>query len=93
MKMEQSCRILFSLATPVDAPDEEFVDDAIVGPVCVGGGGGRVARQKSVVSPRKKSLERGAIALHEELPITPTWRANYQMVRSGQPTGVFIPVV
>jgi hypothetical protein len=30
---------------------------------------------------------------HEELAITPTWHANSQMVRSGQPTGVLIPVV
>jgi hypothetical protein len=41
----------------------------------------------------KRSPERAAFTLHEELPITPTWRANCQMVRSGQPTGVLIPVV
>jgi hypothetical protein len=34
-----------------------------------------------------------AIELHEEPWLTPTWRANCQMVRSGQPTGVLIPVV
>jgi hypothetical protein len=34
-----------------------------------------------------------AIELHEEPQLPPTWRANYQMVRSGQPTGVLIPVV
>jgi hypothetical protein len=47
----------------------------------------------SFMSSSKRSLERGAIALHEELAITPTWGANCQMVRSGQPTGVLIPVV
>jgi hypothetical protein len=41
----------------------------------------------------KRSPERTAITLHEELVITPTWRANCQMVRSGQPTGVLILVV
>jgi hypothetical protein len=47
----------------------------------------------SFMSSPKRSPERGAIVLHEELAITPTWRANCQMVRSGQPTGVLIPVV
>jgi hypothetical protein len=42
---------------------------------------------------RRSSPERIAIALHEELAITPTWRDNCPMVRSGQPTGVLIPVV
>jgi hypothetical protein len=46
-----------------------------------------LARQKSVVSPWKRSPGRAAITLDEELPITPTWRANCQMVRSGQPKG------
>jgi hypothetical protein len=45
------------------------------------------------MSSPKRSPERTAITLHEELAITPTWRANCQMVRSGQPTGVLILVV
>jgi hypothetical protein len=45
------------------------------------------------VSSPKRSPERTAIALHEDIAIIPTWRANCQMVRSGQPTGVLIPVV
>jgi hypothetical protein len=52
-----------------------------------------LARQKSVVLLWKRSPERAAITLHEELAITPTWRANCQMVRSVQPTGVLIPMV
>jgi hypothetical protein len=52
-----------------------------------------LALQESVVLPWKRSSERAAITLHEELAITPTWRANCQMVRSVQPTGVLIPVV
>jgi hypothetical protein len=46
-----------------------------------------VARQKSAVSPWKRLSERAVTTLHEELPITPTWRAKCQMVRSRQPTG------
>jgi hypothetical protein len=34
-----------------------------------------------------------AIELHEEPRLPHTWCANCQMVRSGQPTGVLIPVV
>jgi hypothetical protein len=34
-----------------------------------------------------------ATELHEEPRLPPTWRANCQMVRSGQPTGVLIPMV
>jgi hypothetical protein len=57
------------------------------------GSGKQVAMKISLVSSLKRSPERAAITLHEELVITPTWRANFQMVRSGQPTGVLIPVV
>jgi hypothetical protein len=57
------------------------------------GGSEQVAAEISLVLSPKRSLERAAITLHEELAITPTWRANYQMVRSGQPMGVLIPVV
>jgi hypothetical protein len=57
------------------------------------GGNEQVAAGISFVSSPKRSSGRTAIALHEELPITPTWRANCHMVRSGQPTGVLIPVV
>jgi hypothetical protein len=57
------------------------------------GGSVQVAAKISFVSSLKKSPERTAIALNEELAITPIWRANYQMVRSGHHTGVLIPVV
>jgi hypothetical protein len=40
-----------------------------------------------------RAPERAVITLHEELAITPTWHANCQMVRSGLPTGVLIPVI
>jgi hypothetical protein len=53
----------------------------------------QVAAEISFVSSPKRSPERAAITLLEELAITPTWRANCQMVRSGQPTGVLIPVI
>jgi hypothetical protein len=53
------------------------------------GGSEQVAAGASLVS----SPERTAITLQEELAITPTWRANCQMVRSGRPTGVLFPVV
>jgi hypothetical protein len=56
-------------------------------------GSGQVAAGISFVSSPKRSPKRTAITLHEELAITPTWRVNCQMVRSGQPTGVLIPVV
>jgi hypothetical protein len=51
------------------------------------GGSEQVAAEISFVLLPKRSSERAAITLHEELAITPTWRANCQMVRSGQPTG------
>jgi hypothetical protein len=57
------------------------------------GGNEQVAVEISFMSSPKRSPERTAITLHEELAITPTWRANYQMVRSGQPTGVLISMV
>jgi hypothetical protein len=57
------------------------------------GGSEQVVAVISFMSSLKRSPERTAITLHEELAITPTWRANCQMVRSGQPTGVLIPVV
>jgi quinolinate synthase len=53
------------------------------------GSGEQIAAGVSFVS----LPERAAITLHEELVITPTWRAKCQMVRSGQPTGVLMPVV
>jgi hypothetical protein len=57
------------------------------------GGSEQVAVEISFMSSRKRSPKRAAVALHEEIAIAPTWRANCQMVRSGQPTGVLIPVV
>jgi hypothetical protein len=57
------------------------------------GGSKQVAVEISFMSLLKRSPERTAITLHEELAVTPTWRANCQMVRSEQPTGVLIPVV
>jgi hypothetical protein len=57
------------------------------------GGSEQVAAEISFVSLPKMSPGRATITLREELAITPTWRANYQMVRSGHPTGVLIPVV
>jgi hypothetical protein len=40
------------------------------------GGGEQIAAKISFVSSPKRSPERAAIMLHEELVITPTWRAN-----------------
>jgi hypothetical protein len=57
------------------------------------GGSEQVAAGISFVSSPKRPPGRAAITLHEELTMPPTWRANCQMVRSGQPTGVLIPVV
>jgi hypothetical protein len=57
------------------------------------GGSEQVVVVISFMSSPKRSPERTSITLHEELAITPTWRANCQMVRSGQPTGVLLPVV
>jgi hypothetical protein len=57
------------------------------------GGGEQIAAKISFVPSHKKSPERTAITLHEELAITLTWRANCKMVRSRQLTGVLIPVV
>jgi hypothetical protein len=57
------------------------------------GGNEQVAVEISFMLSPKRSPERTAITLHEELVITPTWRANCQMVRSRQPTGMLIPVV
>jgi hypothetical protein len=57
------------------------------------GGSEQVAAEISFVSSPRRSPERTAITLHEELAIAPTWRANCQMVRSRQPTGVLIPSV
>jgi hypothetical protein len=45
------------------------------------------------VSSLRMVAEQTALALHKELQIIHTWRANCQMMRSGQPTGVLIPVV
>jgi hypothetical protein len=56
-------------------------------------GSEQVAAEIAFVSSLKRSPKRTAITLHEELAITPTWRINCQMVRSGQSTGVLIPVV
>jgi hypothetical protein len=39
-------------------------------------GGEQVAAEKFFVSSLKRSPERAAITLHEELAITPTWRVN-----------------
>jgi hypothetical protein len=47
------------------------------------GGNEQVTVEIFFMSSPKRSPERTAIALHEELAITPTWRANCQMVRSG----------
>jgi hypothetical protein len=57
------------------------------------GGSKQVTAEVLFVSSPKRSPERAAIALHEELAITPIWRVNCQMVKSGQPTRVLIPVV
>jgi hypothetical protein len=51
-----------------------------------------LARMSSMLSGKMMSLVE-AIELHEEPRLPPTWRANYQMVRSGQPMGVLIPMV
>jgi hypothetical protein len=56
------------------------------------GGSEQVAAEISFVSSPRRSPERTAITLHEELAIAPTC-ANCQMVRSTQPTGVLIPSV
>jgi hypothetical protein len=40
------------------------------------GGGEQVAAMESSVSSPKTTLGRTFITLHEELSITPTWRAN-----------------
>jgi hypothetical protein len=50
-------------------------------------GSEQVAAEISFVSSPKRSPERTAIALHEELAITPTWRANCQMVDLDNPQG------
>jgi hypothetical protein len=47
------------------------------------GGNEQVTVEISFMSSPKRSPERTAITLHEELAITPTRRANCQMVRSG----------
>jgi hypothetical protein len=76
-------------------PENEDVDLAIRSE----GGGEQVAAEISFAAENplchrgRGRAERAAITLHEELPIAPTWRANCQMVRSGQATGVLIPVV
>jgi hypothetical protein len=49
--------------------------------------------RKSALLSRKMTSLVEAIELHEEPCLSPTWRTNYQMVRSRQPTGVLIPVV
>jgi hypothetical protein len=51
-----------------------------------------LARMSAMLSGKMMPLVE-AIELHEEPRLAPTWRANCQMVRSGQPTGVLIPVV
>jgi hypothetical protein len=70
-------------------PGKEDVDLAIRSD----GGSEQVVAGISFVLSLKRSSGRTAITLHEELAITPTWRVNCEMVRSGQPTGVLIPVV
>jgi hypothetical protein len=70
-------------------PQNEGIDLAIRSE----GSSEQFAAKISFVSSPKRSPERAAITLHEELVITPTWRANCHMVRSGQPTGVLIPVI
>jgi hypothetical protein len=47
------------------------------------GGNEQVTVEISFMSSPKRSPERTAITLHEELAITPTRCANCQMVRSG----------
>jgi hypothetical protein len=51
-----------------------------------------LARMSAMLSEKMTSLVE-AIELHEEPRLPPTWCANCQMVRSGQPAGVLIPVV
>jgi hypothetical protein len=51
------------------------------------GGSEQVAAEISFVSSPKMTLGRTAIALREELPITLTWHANCQRLRSEQSTG------
>jgi hypothetical protein len=51
-----------------------------------------LARMSAILSGKMMSLVE-AIELHENFDLAPTWRASCQMVRSGQPTGVLIPVV
>jgi hypothetical protein len=57
------------------------------------GGSEQVAAVISFMSSPKRSWGELPSHLHEELAITPTWRANCQMVRSGQSAGVLISVV
>jgi hypothetical protein len=57
------------------------------------GSGEQVAAKISFLSWTNRSPERTDITLHGELAITPTRCANCHMMRSGQPTGVLIPVV
>jgi hypothetical protein len=49
--------------------------------------------RKSAMLSRKITLLVEASSCTKNLDSTPTWRANCQMVRSRQPTGVLIPVV
>jgi hypothetical protein len=51
-----------------------------------------LARMSAILSGKMMPLVE-AIELHENFDSAPTWRASCQMVRSGQPTGVLIPVV
>jgi hypothetical protein len=51
-----------------------------------------LARKLTMLSGKMTPLVE-AIELHEEPWFAPTWCANSQMVRSGQSTGVLIPVV
>jgi hypothetical protein len=58
----------------VDVDDESAGDETVMGH-------GRVGRQKNFGAPPYRELqspEWDAITLHNELPITPTWRTNCQ---------------
>jgi hypothetical protein len=50
-------------------------------------------KQMSTGLARKSAMLSGKVMSTKNTDSAPTWRANYQMVRSGQPTGVLIPVV
>jgi hypothetical protein len=49
--------------------------------------------RKSAMLSGKMTLLSEPSSCTKNLDSAPTWRANCQMVRSGQPTGALIPVV